>query len=147
MCDNPDEIALKITEIEVSDKEANLNKISEQMLNRKNSFWKALERLFIATNKFTVSRKILLNDAKEFYALFLFYNIKIENPSIQPAIASLRLVHYIAAAFEQIVKNIDKEVILIVKNGRKIMPIVIVENDCQKYIPPVFIGISVEMTN
>lgn len=145
MCDNPDEIALKITEIEVSDKEANLNKISEQMLSRKSPFWQALERLFVETNKFTLSKKILL-DAKEFCALFLFYHTKTEAPSIQPAIASLRLAHYIAATFGQTVKNMDKEVILIVRNGRIIMPLILTDNDCQNYNPPVFIGISVEMS-
>lgn len=143
--ENANKIDLKIVEIEVRDKEADLNKISEKMISRKNQFWSAFERLFVETNKFTLSKKILL-DAKEFCALFLFYHTKTEAPSIQPAIASLRLAHYIAAAFGETVKDINKEVIFIVRNGRRIMPLILTDNDCQNYNPPVFIGISVEMS-
>lgn len=138
-------INLETTDTEVKDTEADLNKIGEQMLSRKNPFWQALERLFIATNKFTLSKKILL-DAKEFYALFAFCHTKTEAPSIQPAIASLRLTHYIAAAFGRAVEDLNKEVIFIVKNGRRIMPLVLVSDAYQSYDPPVFIGISVEMS-
>lgn len=140
------EIELKIVQKEVGDKEANLDNISKTMLNRKNPFWPALERLFAATNRFTCSRKIFLNK-NEFDALFLIYNSPTEAPSIQPSIASLRLAHYIAATFGETAKDITKEVIFITKHGKKIIPAVLVDDNCQRYDPPVFIGVSVEIYN
>lgn len=138
-------VELKIVQKEAGDRKATLDNISETMLSRKNPFWSALERLFTATEGFTISRKILLG-AQEFLALFSFHNSPEETPSIQPAIASLRLTHYIAAAFGKVVGNLNKEVIFIVRNGRRIIPLILIDNDCQNYNPPVFIGISVEMS-
>mgnify|MGYP001583621628 CR=1 FL=1 len=137
------DFSLKIIKREVGDREADLSKISEQMLSRKNPFWKALERLFLATNKFTISRKTSLS-AKEFYSLFSFYDDPSGSPSIQPAIASLRLMHYVATAFGETVGNLSKEVIFITKYGKSIKPLILTDDECQHYEPPIFIGIAIE---
>lgn len=128
------DLSLKIIKIDVGNKEADLERISESMLSRKNPSWFALNRLFIATSKFTMPRKIEINE-KEFFSLFDW------SGNIEPAIASLRLFHYIAASFGERVQNLEKEVIVISRNGKEIIPMV--PELLDKYTPPIFIGIDI----